>query len=356
MVSNIIITPTNQIENARIEKYLELLSTNVVVGTNFFSDFGAALSDIFGGYSDIYQSKLQKIYNTAMRNLQQQASKIGANAIVGLKIDFDEISGKGKSMFMVSAIGMAVKVIYKDMPDRNTAGYLNDYVSDEVLENEIIKNKVKILLNKNKLPDNEHWNFLLNNPINDIVPVLLNQYIGALTTGTINYDQKGTLLANNLSAYLKICDESVVADEMYSKVGESSEIVKIIDEIHLFSPKHILKLIHEGNIGQAIKCLNIRKSVYTVNDLHLMESILIDLDALPDKGAIESVKGGLLSKAKEKYKCPNGHLNPVEFEYCESQYCEQNIKGLTKSEVNKIEDFRNKVHLLRLMINQNKTS
>ncbi len=110
MDNNILITTTDTIENAIIEKYMELITTNVVVGTNVFSDFGASLTDFFGGTSQTYQKKLQKIYETAFNNLRQRAIELGANAIVGVKIDFDEISGKGKSMFMVSAIGMAVLI------------------------------------------------------------------------------------------------------------------------------------------------------------------------------------------------------------------------------------------------------
>ena len=113
MRNKVIITTTNSIENTEIEKYIELISTNVVIGTNFFSDLGASLTDLFGGFSDSYQTKLQTIYKVALDDLKNKAGNIGANAILGLKIDFDEISGKGKSMFMISAIGTAVIIKYK---------------------------------------------------------------------------------------------------------------------------------------------------------------------------------------------------------------------------------------------------
>lgn len=104
-----IITTTSSIENATIESYLGIITTNVVVGTNIFSDLAASLIDIFGGNSGSYQGKLQGIYKTAIFDLTKQANKLGANAIVGLHIDFDEISGGGKSMFMVAVSGTAVK-------------------------------------------------------------------------------------------------------------------------------------------------------------------------------------------------------------------------------------------------------
>src|SRR5690606_29535228 len=105
-----ITTTTNSIEGATIEKYIDLISTNVVVVTNFFSDFGASLTDLFGGLSDSYQSKLQKIYNIGIEKLIIKAANLVANAILRIKVDFDEISSKGKSMFMISTIETAVKI------------------------------------------------------------------------------------------------------------------------------------------------------------------------------------------------------------------------------------------------------
>lgn len=104
-----IITSTNDIKNYKITQYLGMINVNIVIGTNFFSDFFASFSDVFGGYSSSYQSKLDKIYNDAITELSKKAEYKRADAIVGVHFDFDELSGKGKSMFMVTAYGTAVK-------------------------------------------------------------------------------------------------------------------------------------------------------------------------------------------------------------------------------------------------------
>ncbi|MFA7116546.1 MAG: heavy metal-binding domain-containing protein [Bacteroidales bacterium] len=104
------ITTTNTIENFNISEYLDLISTHVVVGTNIFSDFGASITDVFGGKSGTYQKKLAKMNEDAISQLRAKAIAINADAIVGLKLDFNEIAGKGKSMFMVSAVGTAVRL------------------------------------------------------------------------------------------------------------------------------------------------------------------------------------------------------------------------------------------------------
>ena len=91
-------------------EYLDLISVNVVIGTNFFSDWMASVTDIFGGKSSTYQRKLDDVYEVAFKKIEKRAEKLGADAVVGLKMDFGEVSGKEKSMFMVSAIGTAVKL------------------------------------------------------------------------------------------------------------------------------------------------------------------------------------------------------------------------------------------------------
>ena len=104
-----IITSTNDLKGYKITQYLGLVNVNVVLGANFFSDLFASFTDVFGGYSGAYQSKLDKIYGDALRELTKKAEDKRADALVGVSFDFDEISGKGVSMFMVTAYGTAVK-------------------------------------------------------------------------------------------------------------------------------------------------------------------------------------------------------------------------------------------------------
>lgn len=111
------ITTTNNIENHTIKRYLGIINANVVIGANFFSDFAASLTDVFGGRSGTYQNKLSLIYNEVMTELEGKANTMNADAVLGLHIDFDEVSGGGKSMFMVSASGTAV-LLEKSFEDR----------------------------------------------------------------------------------------------------------------------------------------------------------------------------------------------------------------------------------------------
>lgn len=353
MKYSILATTTNSVENAEIIKYIDLISTNVVVGTNLFSDLGASFTDLFGGYSDTYQNKLQGIYKIAIDKLKQKAVTIGANAIVGLKIDFDEISGKGKSMFMISAVGMAVSINYSVKAQRDLENKISNIVESEELEKELAKLQIQKALSSDKLPDSEQWIYLLNNPFDDIINVLIDKYLEVYKLGKEFRSEKQTLLINNISSYLSISNKNIVVDALYTRISEKFEpIIALVEALKLFSPKHIQYLIKSDKIDETICCLGTSKSFYTQDDLSDMHEIINLLDNLPDKGKIETVKG-LLSKAKEKYICPNGHSNDLEDIFCSNYECQKNIKGLTQTQLNSIDLYKEKVAKLSKLLTKN---
>ncbi|OCP92021.1 hypothetical protein BTA15_06885 [Vibrio parahaemolyticus] len=87
-----------------------VITSTVVAGTNFLRDILAGVRDIVGGQSGTYNNKLDQIKSDALLGLRKQAANKKCNAIVGVSIDVDEVSGGGKSMFMVTAVGTAVIV------------------------------------------------------------------------------------------------------------------------------------------------------------------------------------------------------------------------------------------------------
>lgn len=104
-----IVTTTNTIEGNPIQQYLGVISSETIIGANIFKDIFAGLRDIVGGRSGTYERVIQEAKQTAMNELQQKAISMGANAIVGVDLDFETVGGKG-SMLMVVATGTAVKV------------------------------------------------------------------------------------------------------------------------------------------------------------------------------------------------------------------------------------------------------
>ena len=346
MRDKIIITTTNSVEQTEIIKYVDLISTNVVIGTNIFSDIGASLSDFFGGFSETYQKKLNEIYNVAIDDLKTKASQIGANAVVGLKIDFDEISGKGKSMFMISALGTAVVVKFLN--------HENNIIEENILsvskEQLYLEKTKRNIINKLQkyLPSQEDWAYLFNHPLNDVAELLLDLGIKA----EIRYgDGTNELANNNTPRYFKLLDYDFATNLLYSKlIEEPSFILNIIKAAEIFSPIKLIELLKMGEIDLAISCLLINKEYYSKDDLHLMQELVILLNNLPEKGRIETVKG-VLGKAREKYICPNGHTNEMVHNFCELQSCQKNIKGLTKLQISEIENFKLEVDTLYSLFN-----
>lgn len=105
-----LITTTNNIEGKKIESYLGVVCGEVIVGVNFVKDIVAGLSDFFGGRSSTYEDELVRARESAMDELKQRARNMGANAVVGVDIDY-EVLGANNGMMMVSISGTAVRYI-----------------------------------------------------------------------------------------------------------------------------------------------------------------------------------------------------------------------------------------------------
>lgn len=343
MKYNILISTTNSIENAEIEKYFGIVSTNIVVGTNLFADFGASLTDIFGGSSEIYKGKLEKIYKMAIDEIQSKANAIGANAIIGLKIDFDEISGKGKSMFMVSAIGTGVKIKQNEILKQENKLISNDNISLEQLKNAILKQELISLLKSNSTLEENHWEYLFNNPSNDVADFLLPLYI-ILRNKEFCSDAQ-TLFIRNVRTYFKLIDSNHAINLLYDNLQvDKIPKLELIKYSKLFSPNKIIELIEQDLKNTAIICLDIEKESYNKDELGLMMTIIDKLDQLPTTGTKELSKAVFSTKEKEAFVCENGHKNSASVEYCVS--CGLNIYGLKEKEVNIIKEFKHKVEIL----------
>ena len=102
-----IVTTTNIIEGHRITDFRGIVVGEAIMGANVVRDIFAGITDIIGGRSGAYESKLQDARDTALRELQQKAALAGANAVVGVDLDYEVV---GQSMLMVSASGTAVVV------------------------------------------------------------------------------------------------------------------------------------------------------------------------------------------------------------------------------------------------------
>ena len=92
-----------------MREYLGVVTGETIIGANFVKDFLAGIRDIVGGRSGSYERVLREAKDTAMRELEERAARIGANAVIGIDIDY-ETMGQNGSMIMVTCSGTAVRL------------------------------------------------------------------------------------------------------------------------------------------------------------------------------------------------------------------------------------------------------
>lgn len=104
-----LLTTTSIIEGGKITRYYGIVTGETIIGANVFRDFLAGIRDFFGGRSGAYEQVLREAKDTALREMQDQAAALGANAVIGVDLDYETV-GDGGSMLMVTAAGTAVKI------------------------------------------------------------------------------------------------------------------------------------------------------------------------------------------------------------------------------------------------------
>jgi len=104
-----LVTTTPSIEGRQIVEYKGLVAGEAILGANLFRDLFASIRDIVGGRSGAYEKVLSDARQTAINDMTEAAARLGANAVVGVDIDYETIGSNG-SMLMVTASGTAVRL------------------------------------------------------------------------------------------------------------------------------------------------------------------------------------------------------------------------------------------------------
>lgn len=107
---SMLVSTTPFVEGYKVVKYGPLVCAEAVMGTNLFRDYFAKIRDVVGGRSGSFQRALADARNFVIAEIQQQAEEAGCNAVVGIDIDYGEISGGDKTMLLVAIQGTAVKI------------------------------------------------------------------------------------------------------------------------------------------------------------------------------------------------------------------------------------------------------
>lgn len=108
-MNNMIITTTPQIEGHPVKEYKGVVTGETIIGANFVKDLFASIRDVIGGRSGSYEKVLREAKETSLQEMAKRAQELGANAIVGVDIDYETVGANG-SMLMVATSGTAVVI------------------------------------------------------------------------------------------------------------------------------------------------------------------------------------------------------------------------------------------------------
>lgn len=311
-----IVTTTSTIPNTEISEIIDVIHSRVVVGTNVFSDISASFSDFFGGNNSSYEKRLAEITEKSIEGLKRKAAKIKASAIIDLKIDVDEISGGNKSMFMVTAIGTAVKLV--------KSGTQIDAIDRSDLLLKITHNKIRKEICENNLSITENWfiDYVTQNRTPEVFNILLNHY-AKTSLDENNPDQK-------LLKYILSLDKNEVFDLVIAYARETDIkkehyiLFSWIFRVSEVDYNKILNTLKAGDLKLSrISLLGLKyyKSIYTSDDFILLESISEEIKAhFPKRSKIE-ISQSLLNHGKEYWICECGQKNDPSNPY--NQYCQK---------------------------------
>lgn len=361
---NILVVTTSTLENVKIEKYLKPISAHVVAGTDAFSDLFASFSDIFGGRSDTYQKQISSIYNEAINKLKIAAFEMGANCILDLKIDADEISGKGKSMFMLTAIGTAAIVEKTSVKTNDEKTRSPGIVTADAMKNLKRKKEIlsKIESGQQEL-DEDFWDFVTSNQVEEVFPFLLNAYSKSLTQPQLDQYQNNQFQLS-LMNYLDNFSDEVKLDLIYNAMGDVSDpalirqLLILINKLQLLNIEQVKKLLYSSNFTlqkRALTILHYDKPYYEEQDIEALNEIIGYISQnFKERGTRSTKKQMLSSKEKEVWICECSKANDgygTVNEFCSS--CGNNIWGFKSQSaqpLNTIKTLSEKINLIRELI------
>ncbi|MFT4152904.1 YbjQ family protein [Parafilimonas sp.] len=338
---DVLVVTTSSVDGLRIKRYLKPVSAHIVAGTNLFSDFLGGLSDVFGGRSQTYQKQLASLYNEAIERVKYAAYEIGANCIVGLNIDMDEISGKGKSMFMLTAVGTAI-ILEKEVSEKNILPKSNEKLENVGVDRiNMLRSKKSIIekANSDSLTLNDDiWNFITTNQVDEVFPFLLKKF-----SETIQYEQTSPETSEKfyklLVGYIDALPEQKKLALLYNGISEQNEQIAlklsgVIKELNLFDFKRSMDLLKNDNFQtqkRGVRTATYDKSFYSKQDIQDLQTIRDYIQTtFVERGTRTMKKQLLSSKEKEVWACECGKTNDINA-YCSG--CGQDIYGFKQNEM-----------------------
>jgi uncharacterized protein YbjQ (UPF0145 family) len=331
------VTTSSSLEGWSIDAHLGVVASHVVAGTGMFSDFAAGFSDLFGGRSGTYQNQLSSLYQEAIAGLYLKAERLGGNWIVGLSVDIDEISGKGMQMFMVTAIGTAVRATR----NRITAGAVAQ-ISGGATAEEVTTAVRRRQLEQRAIAgtiffDEETWNFVIQHGMVEVSPAVMRWIARQwkLTSGVVEKPEWERYLA-----FFRSLPADLASQTLYGALAAGEDGaepgMKMIRDLGLMDLSHVAELLREGQAlarRYAVQTLAADQANYCAGDLeHFDEVITLLQTAFPASPHVVETRG-MLGGRKEKWACSvcGEAGNSMEASRCGA--CHRDVQGFYEREL-----------------------
>lgn len=356
---DVLVTTSSSVFGYEVKKIIKPVSAHLVAGTNLFNDFFASFSDVFGGRSQSYQKQIKRLYNDAIDQLKNSAFELGANCIVGLNIDLDEISGKGKSMFMLTAVGTAV-VINSDQPIKEKTNFENENL-DQYTLNAIIKRKhlIKMAHEKKLELNEENWEFIINNGVYEVFDTIIEKLRRYATSSDIN--EVFNNLLNKTFELVSYLPEKIRAKTLYKAILEEEndilrrKLSELLERLCILDFDEIENVLNNEDFNikkSGVALLMYDKPFYSKADIEKFEFFIDYLkNNFKEKGERTTKKQLLSSKEKEVWICECKTSNEIG-KFCSQ--CNKDIYGFKSSEISPkrvIEKLQDRVEALREVYN-----
>lgn len=325
---NIQLSTTGSIVGHELIRHIGPVSAQFVIGTGLFTDVFSSFTDFFGAGSRSYEKKLSKVERQGLDMVRARAAQVGANAVIGLRIDHDEISGAGKSMLMVTLAGTAVvtrKVTSED-GDQPEGRLTADLLRTEVAVRAFI---AKHADDSRGFPDTD-WDFVLEHTRLDLAPLVLTRAAAAFATH-VGPQTRDTTLARATAFFASLPTEEAQTF-LYGRLGNDSNKgraaaallarAELADlGLHLDS----LKSDDPIRASNAIRSVTAHPPLYQPEDVEQLRRLATQLrDGFPVTATLNE-KSGIFSN--ETWTCAHCETeNGLTLQHCAS--CNRDRRGL----------------------------
>lgn len=335
MLGRVQLTTTSSVDGWVIEDYCGLVTASLVAGTGLFSDFAAGLSDLFGGRSGSYRKQLVALQSEVLDELKQQALGLGANWILGVRLDFDEISGKGMQMFMVSAQGTAV--VARGTSSTASSAPVGRVVRAAELASGLLRSELvnKVNAGQIDLTSPASWEAISENGVDEAVPLALRH---------VHFHQDRGYAAEVENAQRRALDffRALPVLKLQQRLHDSladAELEEVashfIVDLNVVDLGWVLRHLEADEFRlkrAALQLLSGTAISYGLADLELMDGIVARLaTTFPERVGHTEKKGVFSRSTEQRWVCGCGTDNSLSNDNCSKCDCDK--RGLRQSDL-----------------------